>query len=182
MREVVDEVDIVFHQHAEQHVVLGALDGDQLIQVRANIHPLRADADLHWEVQRIEEVLVAILYPLALTSAHEVEVNRLTGNDGAEAPITHDDHIIAQFREEEAILCGSGFGWSLFLGVLSRLIIRITLHSWWLSRCLHGGVIALWRSRILRVISWHLASWRSALALAIAKLADWPSWWLLIVG
>ena len=79
-------------------------------------------------------------------------------------------------------MCGSGLGWSLFLGVLSGLIIRITLHSWWLSRGLHGGVIALWRSRILRIISWHLARWRSALALVIAKLAGWPSWWLLIVG
>lgn len=129
LREIVDEVDIVLHQHAEQHVILGALDGDQLIEVWANIDPLRADADLHWEVQRIEEVLVAILYPLALTSAHQVEVNRLTGDDGAEAAITHDNHIIAQLREEEAILCGSGLGWSLFLGVLGGLVIRTTLHS-----------------------------------------------------
>ena len=161
---------------------MSALDGNELIQIRANIDPLRADADLHREVQRIEEVLVAILYPLALTSAHQVEVDRLTGNDGAEAAITHDDHIIAQLREEEAILRGGGLGWSLFLGVLGRLIIRIALYSWWLSWCLHGGVIALWRSGILRVISWRLARWRSALALAIAKLAGWPSWWLLIVG
>ena len=50
LREVVDEVDIVFHQYAEQHVVLGALDGDQLIEVWTNIDPLRADADLHREV------------------------------------------------------------------------------------------------------------------------------------
>ena len=161
---------------------MGALDGDQLIEVWANIHPLRADANLHREVQRIEEVLVAIFYPLALTSAHEVEVDRLTGDDGAEAAIAHDNHIITQFREEEAILRGSGLGWSLFLGVLSRLIIRTTLHSWWLSRCLHCGVVTLRRSGILRIISWYLARWRSALTLAIAKLAGWPSWWLLIVG
>ena len=50
LREVVDEVDIVFHQHTQQHVVLGALDGDQLIEVWTNIDPLRADADLHREV------------------------------------------------------------------------------------------------------------------------------------
>ena len=50
LREVVDEVDIVFHQYAEQHVVLGTLDGDELIEVWANIDPLRADADLHREV------------------------------------------------------------------------------------------------------------------------------------
>lgn len=78
---------------------------------------------------------------------------------------------------------GSGLGWSLFLGVLSRLIIRTTLHSWWLSRCLYCGVVTLRRSGILRIISWYLARWRSALALAIIpKLAGWPSWRLLIVG
>lgn len=65
---------------------------------------------------------------------------------------------------------------------MSGLIIRITLHSWWLSWCLHCRIITLRRSGILRIISWYLARWRSALALAIAKLAGWPSWWLLIVG
>ena len=103
-----DELEIVVHEDAEKHVVVVAAHGGQAFDVGADVDFLGADEDLDGEVEGVEEVLVAVFDAFAFGFGHEVEVNGLASDDGAEGAVFHDDEAVAELREEESGLGGEG--------------------------------------------------------------------------
>ena len=98
--ENVDKVDVIVHEDAEEHVVVIAADVGEAFDVGADVDALGADENLGGEVEGVEEVLIGIFYAFALGFGHEVEIYRLTGDDGTKRAVFHDDHGVANFGDE----------------------------------------------------------------------------------
>ena len=106
--ENVDELEVVVHEDAEEHIVVVAAHFRKTFDIGANVNFLGADKDLDSEVEGVEEVLVAIFDTLAFGFGHKVKVDGLAGDDGAEGAVFHDDEAVAEFGEEESGLGGEG--------------------------------------------------------------------------
>ena len=65
-----------------------------------------ADEDLGGKGERVEEVLVGELDSFAFGVAHEVEVDGLASDDGAERTVFHNNHVVAKLGDEEGGLGG----------------------------------------------------------------------------
>ena len=100
LRKLIDKVDVVIHEACKQHVVLVAAQTLELFDIWTNIDALRADQNLDGEIDGVQEILIRHFDAFSFSFGHEVEVDRLTGNNGAEGAIFHDDHGVAELREK----------------------------------------------------------------------------------
>ena len=96
----VDEVDVIVHENTEEHIVVVFADFCEAVDVRGDIYSLGTDEDLDAEVERVEEVLVGKFDSFAFLATHEVEVDGLASDDGAERTVFHDDHTVAELGDE----------------------------------------------------------------------------------
>ena len=106
LREDVDEVDVIVHKDAEEHVVVVAADVHEAGDVGADVDALGADEDLGGKVEGVEEVLVRVFDAFTFGFGHKVEVDGLASDDGAEGAVFHDDHAVAKLGDEEGGLGG----------------------------------------------------------------------------
>lgn len=88
-----------------------------------------ADEDLGSEVKGVKEVLVAIFDAFAFLLGHEVEVDGLASNDGAEGTVFHNNNAVAELGEEEGGLGGErildNLGGCRNVGLISVYGLRI---------------------------------------------------------
>ena len=104
--EDADELEVVVHENAEQHIVVVTTHFGEALNVGADVDFLGADEDLDGEVEGVEEVLVTVFYAFALGFGHKVKVDGLAGDDGAEGAVFHDDETVAKLGEKEGGLGG----------------------------------------------------------------------------
>ena len=122
--EGVDENHIIVHQDIQKHIVLIAADGGEFFEIGADVDFLAADGDLDIEGEGVQEALVGIFDAILLVGAHEVKVDALSGDDGTERAVFHDDEAIADFGNQEGFLggvAGLGFGRGISGGDAGRL-------------------------------------------------------------
>ena len=81
---------------------------NEALDIWADVNTLRADKNLYREIEGVEEVLVTVFYAFTFGFGHEVEVDGLTSDNGAERAVFHDDETITEFREHE---CGLSRKW-----------------------------------------------------------------------
>lgn len=106
LRKDVNEIDVVVHEDAKEHIFVVATDVGEALYVRSDIDTLGANKNLNGKIKRVEEILIAVFDAFAFGFGHEIKVDRLTRNNGAEGSVLHDYKIVAKLGNKDGGLGG----------------------------------------------------------------------------